>query len=412
MSDTERLLEQALEHHRAGRGEAAGWLYRAVLAMDAEQPESNFNLGVLELESGHIDSGLVHLKKAVENAPDVLDYWVKLAEALLLSQRSAEARDVIERAENNGLRSPLMDDLLLRIGGSVGSQNSSRATVEKTSTSGPHDLLLSEALTSSLSGQREDQIEPFIVNIQGDVKVCVPADIHCVTTYVLLEQEDWYEPELGWLRRYIQPGMSVLDVGAGYGVYALTMGKIIQGKGHVLALEPDRISSGLLARSIVENGLDGHVSVICEVISDKSGEVEMPVCSALRSTDLGGDQSTQLVKSLTLDELAKEVSWPHDSDLSFIRINAKGFEAKIMQGGLIFFSKHSPLVMFGVEGNKISENLIGMFTELRMHIYRLIPGLNALVLSDSTGSADVSKCNLFACGEERAEMLRMRGLMI
>jgi len=411
VSDTERLLKQALEHHNAGRVEAAGWLYKAILAIDSEHVESNYNLGLLELESGNVESGLERLRKAVERAPRIQDHWIKYAEALLVSQRPEEALKVIERAKTTGLQPKMAEDFLLRIRESVDARGSSRANSKEYTSVGLHGLQAGTSIYTSWA-PRDFEVESFIVNIEGDVNICVPADIHCETTYVLLEQENWYEPELTWLRHYIQPGMSVLDVGAGYGIYALTVGKILKDKGCVLAFESDQMSSALLERSIVENELEGQISLIRAGLSDRPGEIDISIPSAHDSAGDGSGELAQLVQILTLDDLVKQIDWPRDSDFSFMRLNAKGFENKILHGGHEFFAQYSPLVMFGVDSNTISSDLAEMFIAFGMSFYRLIHGLNALASFDTSGSGDVFQRNIFACCQKRAKLLRNRGLLI
>lgn len=58
--------------------------------------------------------------------------------------------------------------------------------------------------------------------IDGNVRVCVPADISLLTPYVLLEQDDWFEAEIHFVRRFLEQGMHVVDIGANYGVYTLS----------------------------------------------------------------------------------------------------------------------------------------------------------------------------------------------
>ena len=46
----------------------------------------------------------------------------------------------------------------------------------------------------------------MLIRIAGDVSICVPDTIDLLTPYVLLEQEDWFEDEMGFVRRLLQPG--------------------------------------------------------------------------------------------------------------------------------------------------------------------------------------------------------------
>ncbi len=54
MSDSQQLLEQAVEHHTSGRTEAVKWHYCAMLALDPEHAEAH----------GQLEPGLKHLRQA------------------------------------------------------------------------------------------------------------------------------------------------------------------------------------------------------------------------------------------------------------------------------------------------------------------------------------------------------------
>ena len=56
------------------------------------------------------------------------------------------------------------------------------------------------------------------------VTLAVPASLNSVTTYVLLEQERWFEKEMDFLRHWLRPGMTVIDIGANHGVLQLADG--------------------------------------------------------------------------------------------------------------------------------------------------------------------------------------------
>lgn len=90
-------------------------------------------------------------------------------------------------------------------------------------------------------------VQPMIatatLTLIDDVRVVVPDSLDLITPYVLLEQEDWFEDEIKFLRRLLKPGQKVIDIGANYGVYALSMA---QGRG------ADR--QGLGFRAGIEHG--------------------------------------------------------------------------------------------------------------------------------------------------------------
>jgi hypothetical protein len=66
-------------------------------------------------------------------------------------------------------------------------------------------------------------VRMLTLRVKGVLQVCVPDDIRWMMPYVLLEQEDWFEDEISFVRRLVQPGSRVIDIGANYGLYTLAL---------------------------------------------------------------------------------------------------------------------------------------------------------------------------------------------
>src|SRR5688572_23160072 len=96
------------------------------------------------------------------------------------------------------------------------------------------------------------------VTLVDGARVVVPDTLDLITPYVLQEQLDWFEDEIKFLRRLLRPGQHVIDIGANYGVYALSMARAVGPTGRVWAFEPASSTAGLLAQSIATNDF-GHV---------------------------------------------------------------------------------------------------------------------------------------------------------
>ena len=56
------------------------------------------------------------------------------------------------------------------------------------------------------------------VELVDGTQVIVPDSLELITSYVLQEQGDWFEDEIKFLRAHVQPGNTVIDIGANYGV--------------------------------------------------------------------------------------------------------------------------------------------------------------------------------------------------
>ena len=59
----------------------------------------------------------------------------------------------------------------------------------------------------------------FIARLSGGLKIYLPRSIDLNTPYVVLEQEDWFEDEIRFVRDFLEPGMRAVDIGANYGIY-------------------------------------------------------------------------------------------------------------------------------------------------------------------------------------------------
>ncbi|MBK1694626.1 glycosyltransferase [Chromatium weissei] len=102
MNNTNSLYDEAILHHRAGRLDVAENLYRAVLTLNANHADAHHNLGVIEFQSQRIESGLNHLRRAVDLAPKLDGYWVSLADSLLTAELFDEAQLIVEQLRKIG----------------------------------------------------------------------------------------------------------------------------------------------------------------------------------------------------------------------------------------------------------------------------------------------------------------------
>jgi hypothetical protein len=94
----------------------------------------------------------------------------------------------------------------------------------------------------------------LLVRIAADGTVLsVPASLSAVTTYVLLEQERWFEKEVEFVRQYMKPGMTAIDIGANLGVYSVPMARRVGPTGAVYSFEPASTTRAHLSRSVELN---------------------------------------------------------------------------------------------------------------------------------------------------------------
>ncbi len=245
------------------------------------------------------------------------------------------------------------------------------------------------------------------------VRIVVPDSLDLVTPYVLREQNDWFEDEIKFVRRLLRPGSIVMDIGANYGVYALSMAQAVGSTGQVLAFEPASETANLLAEGIAANGFT-QVVLDRSAVSSFSGTAQLalndsPELNTIVSC-LPDSGLTETVPLVTLDECVERYRlW----DIDFLKIDAEGEEANILRGGKRFFSELSPLVQYEVKaGTELNMELAETFETLGYRSFRLVPGLNLLASFQSGSAPDPYLLNLFCCKQDRAQQLADRGLLV
>jgi FkbM family methyltransferase len=249
------------------------------------------------------------------------------------------------------------------------------------------------------------------ITITNGVRVCVAPTIQLMTGYILLEQEDWFEDEMGFIRALVTPEMHILDIGANHGVIGLTIASQLT-SGHVWAFEPTVAPGAKLAESIALNGFADRMTWVHAGLSDHDGSAEISISGNSETNSLyGAGTAKETIALYGLDAfLARENI---DASVDFVKLDAEGEEIKILAGGDGFFRRQSPLVMFELKhGAEVNHGLIEAFQALGYGIYRLAPGLGALVPYEPTFQ-DGFLLNLFACKpDQQAARLAARGLLV
>jgi FkbM family methyltransferase len=239
--------------------------------------------------------------------------------------------------------------------------------------------------------------------------VAVPPNLSAITTYVLLEQEDWFEKEIHFLCRCIEPGVTAIDIGANLGVYSLTLARLVGPSGRVFAYEPGSEARRLLTHSRALNDL-ANLEIIDAALSDgeRQGHLAFAASSELRA--LGSAGRGEAVRITSLDREGAVRGWPSPD---FIKIDAEGEEERIIAGGRAFFSAHSPLVMFEVKAeSRVNNRLPAIFQDMGYRVFRLLAGAPLLVPHEIAQPLDPYELNLFAAKPDRIDTLAKRGWLV
>ena len=250
------------------------------------------------------------------------------------------------------------------------------------------------------------------VTIPGGARICVPDSVALITPYVLLEQEDWFEDEVRFVRRLLRPGMAAIDVGASFGIFSMAMANAVGARGKVWAFEPTPATAEFLQATLALNEAQ-QVNLTRAAVSDQPGTVDFVTSanSELNAVAKAGEAHGEVltVPSLTLDQAAADNGW---RDVDFVKLDVEGHELQVIAGARSFLTQASPLVMFEITaGEGVDLRPLAAFQAMGYEFYRLAAGPMLLVPFASGQAVDGFTLNLFACKPGRAEHLAAEGFL-
>jgi FkbM family methyltransferase len=154
-----------------------------------------------------------------------------------------------------------------------------------------------------------------------------------------------YEP---WVIPYFletcRPGMTVLDIGASWGAFALPAARRVGETGRVWAIEVSTWNCQVLARSARASGL-ANLEILPIAVSDRLGSELMRrqtvtnnncITSGLAADQIKGHDVIPIVP---LDLLAPALGPVH-----VVKMDIEGMEHRTVRGGLNFFRAQRPIV--------------------------------------------------------------------
>lgn len=151
-----------------------------------------------------------------------------------------------------------------------------------------------------------------------------------------------YEPGVTEaFRKVIQPGDTVLDIGAHMGLYTVLSAKMTGPGGAVWAFEPDPVSREVLNRNVQLNALT-HVKVLPIAISSGPGQASLTAGRFGRSGSTIGSGLSETkgarvidVPTASLDDFVAA----HGISPSVAKVDVEGAEGLVLAGGQRTFAK-------------------------------------------------------------------------
>ena len=161
------------------------------------------------------------------------------------------------------------------------------------------------------------------------------------------------DAEKEFVRKFLRPGMTVVDVGAHHGLYTLLAAKYVGRRGKVIAFEPSCRERRRLLRHVRVNRC-GNVRVEECALGDQAGEADLFTvqgaqdwCNSLRPPAMNERTETTSVAVERLDDAL----WRLRVDaVDFVKLDAEGAELSVLQGaGELLRGASRPVVLAEVQ---------------------------------------------------------------
>jgi FkbM family methyltransferase len=198
--------------------------------------------------------------------------------------------------------------------------------------------------------------------------------------------------------RRLQPGMTVIDVGANFGYYTILFGALVGETGHVYAAEPNPTAAARLRRSVDLNGLTPRTTIVeAAAGSTHGGEVILyvPHGEPKNATIIASPEIVPLdlgtvhkVPQISLDEVAAAAA-----HIDFLKVDVEGSEEAVIAGLMRTLTRDRPGLVLEFNAGRYHDargfidQLLGIYGRMSYIDYQanVVPISPAQVISDRHG---------------------------
>lgn len=219
-----------------------------------------------------------------------------------------------------------------------------------------------------------------------NARLILPPEWHGAGATLFYAVREYYEPELTFLSRFLNPGETFIDAGANCGVYTIAAASIVGPGGLVLAFEPGQQVFAFLRRSVEINSYR-HVRLFDVGLSETAGTAQLYTHPhGASSFSLGRPEgATGDSFSIRIERLDDVLDAQGVKTAHCIKMDVEGAEELILRGATRLFERCRPRVILEINpGATAALNLKpdGAWHFLEARGYRFVSIDAAGVLTD------------------------------
>lgn len=181
---------------------------------------------------------------------------------------------------------------------------------------------------------------------------------------------EFSEGEVVVFRQIVQPGHTVVEVGANIGAHTVLLAELAAAAGRVIAFEPQRIVFQTLCANVALNSLP---NVVClqQAVSSQPGSIKIPMFDYTREGNFGGLSLGTFdfgedVPVVTIDSL--DLPQCH-----FIKIDVEGMETEVLRGAAQTVERFKPILYVENDREDKAAQLVGQLDAMGYYMYWHMP---------------------------------------
>lgn len=176
--------------------------------------------------------------------------------------------------------------------------------------------------------------------LQKDIKINLYfGNVLCRLIYC--DNFEWRERQ--FIKNYLKPGDTFVDVGANIGLFTLIASRCVGSSGKVFAFEPCAKTFQRLVENVELNRMN-NVQCFQMALSDRPGKIQMHTSSdgydawnSIAPPPAGIDFAPETVSAGTWDDFAREHNLV--GRVTMMKIDVEGWEGHVLCGGMESFSR-------------------------------------------------------------------------
>lgn len=189
--------------------------------------------------------------------------------------------------------------------------------------------------------------------------------------------KNYEEENFAFFKEHCKPGMTTLDIGAHFGLFAVFFQKATNGM--VYAFEPTKETLKVLKENVAINKCQDKVQVMEMAVDKEAGLANFFIHQTVggrgntlvQDAKLGMTSSSYVVKVTSVDLFVKE----KDIEVDCIKIDAEGAELGVLKGAAETIAKRKPFILLSIHPEPIlsrGDSLTGIWDLLEEFGYKVL----------------------------------------